>query len=131
MIIVDQKLSEREAAGTPIQVGLIGAGEMAIGLVNQIERYIPGMRIAAIYNRTAARAHQAYQTAGVEVVLSASTASQVDDAIRRNRAVVTESAQVLIDAACIDVIVEMTGAIEFAFDVILKAFASGKACGDV
>ncbi len=126
MIIVDQKLSEREAAGTPIQVGLIGAGEMAIGLVNQIERYIPGMRIAAIYNRTIARAHQAYQTAGVEGVLSASTASQVDDAIRRSRAVVTESAHVLIDAACIDVIVEMTGAIEFAFDVILKSFAAGK-----
>jgi predicted homoserine dehydrogenase-like protein len=65
MIIIDQKLRAREAAGTPIQVGLIGAGEMAIGLVNQIERHIPGMRIAAIYNRTAARAHQAYQTAGV------------------------------------------------------------------
>jgi predicted homoserine dehydrogenase-like protein len=126
MIIIDQKLRAREAAGTPIQVGLIGAGEMAIGLVNQIERHIPGMRIAAIYNRTAARAHQAYQTAGVEAVLSASTASQVDDAIRRNRGVVTESVQVLVDAASIDVIVEMTGAIEFAFDVILKAFAAGK-----
>ena len=126
MIIIDQKLRAREAAGTPIQVGLIGAGEMAIGLVNQIERHIPGMRIAAIYNRTAARAHQAYQTAGVEGVLSASTASQVDDAIRRNRGVVTESVQVLVDAASIDVIVEMTGAIEFAFDVILKAFAAGK-----
>jgi predicted homoserine dehydrogenase-like protein len=126
MIIIDQKLRAREAAGTPIQVGLIGAGEMAIGLVNQIERHIPGMRIAAIYNRTAARAHQAYQTAGVEAVLSASTASQVDDAIRRNRGVVTESVQVLVDTASIDVIVEMTGAIEFAFDVILKAFAAGK-----
>jgi predicted homoserine dehydrogenase-like protein len=126
MIIIDQKLSAREAAGTPIQVGLIGAGEMAIGLVNQIERHIPGMRIAAIYNRTAARAHQAYQTAGVEAVLFASTPSQVDDAIRRNRGVVMESVQVLVDTASIDVIVEMTGSIEFAFDVILKAFAAGK-----
>ena len=126
MMIIDQKLNEREAAGTPIQVGLIGAGEMAIGLVNQIERHIPGMRIAAIYNRTTTRAFEAYKTAGVDLIIEAAKPSQVDDAIRSGRAVVASSPSVLLEADLIDVVLEMTGAIHFSFDVILRAFAAGK-----
>ena len=125
-MIIDQKLNEREAAGNSIQVALIGAGEMAIGLVNQIERYIPGMRIAGIYNRTATRAFEAYKTAGVDSIIEATKPSKVDDAIRSGRAVVASSPSVLLEADLIDVVVEMTGAIDFAFEVILKAFASGK-----
>ena len=36
MIIIDTALREREAAGRPIRVGMIGAGFMGQGLVNQI-----------------------------------------------------------------------------------------------
>jgi predicted homoserine dehydrogenase-like protein len=126
MIIVDNKLAERAAAGNPIQVGLIGAGEMAIGLVNQIERHIPGMRIAAIYNRTAARAKQAYVTAGHDSISVPSSGSELDDVIRQGKPAIVPSVDVLLAAEQIDVIVEMTGAVEFSFDAILKCFAAGK-----
>ncbi len=126
MIIIDEKLRQREAAGKSIQVALIGAGEMAVGLVNQITQYVPGMRIAGIFNRTPSRAHAAYQRAGVGHVLTVSSRAAVDDAIRAEHAVVAESPDVLLESDLIDVVVEMTGSVRFAFDVILQAFAAGK-----
>ena len=51
MIIVDNALKAREAAGQPIRVGMVGAGFMGQGLTNQITHSVPGMRMAAIYNR--------------------------------------------------------------------------------
>ena len=52
MIIVDSALKEREKAGNPVKVGVIGAGFMGRGMVLTIERSIPGMKVAALYNRT-------------------------------------------------------------------------------
>ncbi|MEM8868319.1 MAG: SAF domain-containing protein [Verrucomicrobiota bacterium] len=126
MIIIDTKLKARENEGKPIQIALIGAGEMAIGLVNQIERYIPGMRIAVIYNRTRARAEEAYQTAGVDNALFSQSSAEVDDAIRAGRAAIAEGLDAALEADQVDVVVEMTGAINFSYDVILKAFQLGK-----
>lgn len=126
MILVDTKLATREAAGNPIQVGLLGAGEMAIGFVNQVERYVPGMRIAAIYNRTPARAMQAYETAGHDTATKVATSDELNDCITKAQPAIAESVDVLIEAEKIDVVVEMTGAIDFSFESILKCFASGK-----
>lgn len=126
MVIIDAQLQAREAAGIPIQVALVGAGEMAVGFVNQVERHVPGMRIAGIFNRTQSKAHDAYQKAGVGDITDVSRSEEVDDAIRSGRAVVAESPEALIGAELIDVVVEMTGAISFAFSVVLKTFSAGK-----
>ncbi|MGJ8651546.1 MAG: NAD(P)H-dependent oxidoreductase [Opitutaceae bacterium] len=126
MIIIDSKLAEREAAGRPIQVGVVGAGEMAIGLVNQIERHVAGMRVAAIYNRTPARAIKAYATAGHASPQVVKTSGQVDDAIALGVPVIIEDLESLIQSERLDVIVEMTGAVEFSFNTILACFAAGK-----
>jgi predicted homoserine dehydrogenase-like protein len=126
MIIVDTKLAEREAAGRPIQVGLIGAGEMATGLVNQIERHVPGMRIAGIFNRSPDKAVKAYQTAGYESVVEAATPGELDDCVARGQPALASSLDVLIGAERVDAIVEMTGAVDFSFDAILRCFGAGK-----
>ena len=62
MIIVDNALRAREAAGGPIRVGMVGAGFMAQGLANQIANSVPGMVMAAIYNRRPQRAVDVYAT---------------------------------------------------------------------
>jgi predicted homoserine dehydrogenase-like protein len=51
MIIVDKALKVREQERRPIRVGMIGSGFMGQGLTNQITHSVPGMRMAAIYNR--------------------------------------------------------------------------------
>jgi predicted homoserine dehydrogenase-like protein len=51
MILVDNALKAREQSGKPIRVGMVGAGFMGQGLTNQITHSVPGMRMAAVYNR--------------------------------------------------------------------------------
>ena len=126
MIHIDNKLREREAEGRPIRVGVVGAGEMAAGLVNQIERHVPGMRVAGMYNRTADRIHRVYAAAGVETCVAAETPGEAADAVAAGRAFAAATPEVLVEAAGIDVIVEITGTLGFAFDVIGKAFSAGK-----
>ena len=48
MIIVDTALKQREAAGDPIRVAMIGAGFMGRGIALQICRFTPGMKLVAI-----------------------------------------------------------------------------------
>ena len=64
MIIVDSALKARSRQGKPIRVGMVGAGFMGQGLTNQIIHSVPGMRMAAVYNRRPERAEDVYRYAG-------------------------------------------------------------------
>ena len=66
MIIVDEALAKRERDGKPIRFGLVGAGYMGRGIALQVLKYVKGMRLAAISNRTLPEAIRAYNQAGVE-----------------------------------------------------------------
>jgi predicted homoserine dehydrogenase-like protein len=126
VILVDTALKQREADGRPIQVALIGAGFMAQGLANQIANTVPGMRVAAIYAR---RLEQAlgicdYAELGVPVVTT--EPSEAEDAIRAGRVVVTDDAFMLCRAEQIDVLVDLTGSVEFGARVVLEAAQNGK-----
>lgn len=126
MIIVDRALKAREDQGKPIRVGMIGAGFMARGLTNQIVNSVPGMRVASIYNRHPQKAFDAYRYAGIEEVVSAGNQASLDDAIQRNQAVVADEWMTICRSSEIDVIVDVTGSVEFGAKVILEAFQFGK-----
>src|SRR5688572_23782503 len=104
MILVDTALHAREAECRPIQVGLIGAGFMAQGLANQIAHSVPGMRVAAIYARRLEQAHGICDYAGLGAPVVATAQDEVEDAIRANRIVVTDNADLLCRAEQIDVL---------------------------
>src|SRR5215831_17163691 len=87
VIIVDNALRAREAQGKPIRVGMVGAGFMGQGLTNQIVHSVPGMRMAAVYNRHPARAQHVYRYAGYDEVVTSGNQRTLDDAIRRGNAV--------------------------------------------
>jgi predicted homoserine dehydrogenase-like protein len=125
MIIVDRALQARAAQGKPIRVGMVGAGFMAQGLTNQIENGVPGMRMAAIFNRRPERAFQVYEYAGREP-LAAATQSAVDEAVSRGQPVVAEDPMTICRSPEIDVVVDVTGSVEFGAHVILEAFRHAK-----
>jgi predicted homoserine dehydrogenase-like protein len=125
VIIVDNALKAREAQGKPIRVGMIGAGFMGRGLVNQIVHSVPGERMVAIFNRQIRKAIGAYQYAGLEPVV-ATTQHQLDDAIRSGKPVVSEDPFLLCRSEQIDCLVDVTGAVEFGARVVLDAFKHGK-----
>jgi predicted homoserine dehydrogenase-like protein len=126
MIIVDSALKAREHEGKPIRVGMVGAGFMGQGLTNQITHSIPGMRMAAVYNRHPERAQQVYQYSGIDEIVIASSQTQFDQAIHEGKAVVAEDPFMLCRSDAIDVIIDVTGSVEFGAHVILEAFKHGK-----
>src|SRR5712671_3268592 len=126
MIIVDRALQAREEEGKPIRVGMIGAGFMGQGLTNQIVNSVPGMRMVAAFNRRGQRAIDVFEYSGRNDVVVATTQGQVEDAIRGGQPVVTEDPFLLTRSEQIDVLVDVTGSVEFGARVVLDAFKHKK-----
>ena len=126
MIIVDTALKRREQEGRPIRVGLVGAGFMARGVALQISTAVPGMRVAAIANRTLDGAKRAYRESGIVEVRVVESVAQLERAVASGTPAVTDDALLLCRAAGIDAIIEVTGTIEHAARVTLEAIAHGK-----
>lgn len=126
MIIIDNALKAREAEGKPIRVGMIGAGFMGQGLTNQVVNSVPGMRMAAVYNRKPERARHVYAYAGCNEVVVAGKQAELDECIRRGVPAVAEDPLLICRSGEIDVIVDVTGSVEFGAQVILEAFSHGK-----
>ena len=126
MWIVDTALNEREQQGRPVRVGIVGAGFMGQGLTNQIVHSTPGMRVVAISNRRADRAAGVFRYAGLEDVVVTEAQTTFDDCVRSSKPVVTEDAMLLARSPFIDVLVDVTGSVEFGARVALEAFEHGK-----
>jgi len=126
MILIDHALKAREAAGTPIRVGIVGAGFMTQGLTNQICRSVPGMKVAAISNRKPERALHVYKYAGQDNAIRISTQAELDQSIRSNIPAFTDDAMLLARSEFIDVIVDVTGSVEFGAQLALEAFKHRK-----
>ncbi|HYS09566.1 MAG TPA: Gfo/Idh/MocA family oxidoreductase [Myxococcales bacterium] len=126
MIIVDNALKARQEQGKPIRVGMVGAGFMGQGLTNQIENSVPGMRMAAIYNRRPERAVGVYKYAGHQQVLTTASQAKLDESVRRGLPVVAEDPFTICRSPDIDIVVDVTGSVEFGARVILEAFRNNK-----
>jgi predicted homoserine dehydrogenase-like protein len=126
MIIVDTALQKREAEGRPIRVASIGAGFMGQGLTNHIVNTTPGMRMVAAFNRTVKRAVDMFAYAGESNAVVCTTQNQVEDAIRAGKPVATDDAMLLARSEQIDVLVDVTGSVEFGARVVLEAFKHNK-----
>ncbi len=126
MILVDNALKARAEQDRPIRVGMIGAGFMGQGLANQIVNSVPGMHLAAIYNRHPERALGVYRYAGRGDAVTAESQAELDDAVRRRVPVVAEDPFAISRSEEIDVLVDVTGSVEFGAQVLLEAFRHGK-----
>lgn len=114
-------LCERQAAGTPIRVGLIGAGRYGNMYLAQA-RNIPGVHVVAVADINVERARNAFALADWPAdALAASLA----DAERDGTTVILDSADALFDSG-IDVIVEATGNPIVGVSHALRAIETGK-----
>jgi predicted homoserine dehydrogenase-like protein len=125
MIVVDRALEQRRADGKPVRVALVGAGFMGRGIANQIVNAVPGMTLAAVVNRQVDRAEAAYGQAGVGAVARVFSTRQLERAIRAGDAAVTDDPTLVAGSDGIDVIVEVTGAVDHGAQVALSAIAGG------
>ena len=128
MILVDSALKRHVAGGRPpIRVGMIGAGFMASGVLLQINTVHPqAMRVVAIANRTPSRAVEAYADAGQEDAVICDSAAALARAIEAGRGAVTEDPMLVASSPHVDVVLEVTGAVEDAIAPVLAAIEHGK-----
>lgn len=126
MIIVDNALKERKKNSNPVRVGIIGAGYMGRGTVLTIERSVPGMKVAALYNRTISKAEKAFDQADVTTYNNVKTQDELDRVIREGGYAITDNASLLCQSDNLDVLIEATGEIEFGAKVTLEAIENEK-----
>jgi predicted homoserine dehydrogenase-like protein len=126
MIIVDKALENRYKEGNPIKVALVGAGFMGHGIALQIERYVKGMELTVISNRTIAKAKHAFEEAGVEKIETVNTVAQLEEAISKGRRAITDNPDLLCQAHGVDAIIEATSDVEFSAHVAMEAIRNKK-----
>ena len=126
MLIIDKALRDRAAAGRPIRVGMVGAGFMGRGVALQIATAVAGMALVAIANRHLEGARRAYREAGQGEGRLVENPDQLAAAIAAGQPAVTEDWRLLTDAPEIDAVLEVTGAIDYAADVVTRAIDRGK-----
>ncbi|HET6657041.1 MAG TPA: Gfo/Idh/MocA family oxidoreductase [Gaiellaceae bacterium] len=125
MIIVDRALAERAEAGSPVRIGLVGTGFLGRALIRQLAEAAPGLQVAAVSNRTLSRARAACEEAGFDVEVVDSQ-KRLDEVAASGGCAVTDDASLIARSEAIEVLVEVTGTVEFAANVVLEAIEHGK-----
>src|SRR5262249_56092534 len=105
---VDTALREREAAGRPIRVGMVGAGATGRAIALQLGTPAPGIRLVAIANRTPAHGERAFREAGITDWRRAEGPRAAEAAIAHGLPVLTDDPPVLTPSHRIPIIVHLT-----------------------
>jgi predicted homoserine dehydrogenase-like protein len=116
-------LRQREAAGRPVTVGLIGAGKFGTMFLAQA-RVTPGMKVVAVADLDVKRALQALGSAGWGA--DAISQASISDDYKSNRIHVTADAAALSAFPDIEVLVEATGVPSAGIRHAMDAMAAGK-----
>ncbi|MEM9430378.1 MAG: homoserine dehydrogenase [Pseudomonadota bacterium] len=119
-------LAARAEAGQPVRIGLVGSGEMGTDIVTRA-RMMDGVDVAAIADITPAAAHRAVEIAHREGGQSVDAASPdaVAAAIEAGKTAVT-TADVMLEAGQIDVVIDATGVPAVGAEIGLAAMERGK-----
>jgi predicted homoserine dehydrogenase-like protein len=105
---------------------MVGAGATGRAIALQLATPAPGVRLAAICNRTPEHGKRAFREAGLTDWKFAGTAREAETCISVGIPVLTDDPSVVTACEAIDVIVEVTGTIAPAARVVLDAFDHGK-----
>lgn len=126
MIILDDALRAREAAGNPVRVTISGAGFAAQGLIMQLMRPTPGLKLSVVANRTLASVEEVFGNLGITDYVVANNEAQLAAAVRVGRLAVTTDPVLAAASAGTDVLVEATGEVEHGARVVLAAIEARK-----
>lgn len=126
MIIIDKILQKREVDENPIKVALLGSGEMGKGMMNQIHNFTPGMTVSVCYGRNTEKVEKVYSEIGIRNYVVTNGFELAESSIKAGKSVITSDTDLLLNLSDIDLIVEVTGSVDFAVETILKAFRMGK-----
>lgn len=118
-----RKLLQRQAAGKPLRIGIIGAGKFGTMYISQARR-TPGIHLVGVADLSVPRAREAFARTGWAEERFA--ARSLDEAMKTGGTHIGDDADALITHPGVEIIVEVTGHPPAAVSHALKAFANGK-----
>jgi predicted homoserine dehydrogenase-like protein len=125
VILVDTALRRRAEAGRPVRVAVVGTGFMGRGVISQIVRSTPGLRLVAAVNRHPDRAEEALREAGVSEWSRRDDCEALRAAARWGIPVVTDDPLAVLAGGGVDVVIEATGDVEHGCRVVTAAIDHG------
>ena len=118
-----QLLAARAESGSPLRVGLIGAGKFGTMFLSQARR-VPGLHVLGIADLSLDRIRQALQRA--EWPPEQSAATSFAQARETGSTYLTDDGESLIEADGLEVVVDATGNPAAGIQYALKAFENGR-----
>jgi len=126
VIGINSELAERQKAGKPVKIGLIGAGQMGVDVVAQVTK-MKGIEVVAIADIEIERAKAAYEIAGTKCQMAqADSAEQADQLVAEGTYVYASDYRIITDMKGIDVMLEATGVPEIGARAALRSVRSGQ-----
>ncbi len=126
MIGLNEELAARAAAGNPVRIGLIGAGQMGVDIVAQVAM-MKGIDIVVVADIDKTRAKAAYTTGLLKGdTVEAGNAADADEAVAGGKRVFTDDFRVVTGMKCVDVMLEATGVPEVGAKAAILAARHGQ-----
>jgi len=126
VIGINSELAERQKAGKPVKVGLIGAGQMGVDVVAQVTR-MKGIEVVAVADIEIERAKTAHEIAGTKCQMEqAHSAEQADQLVADGMYVYASDYRIITGMKGIDVMLEATGIPEIGARAALRSARSGQ-----
>ena len=126
MYEVDSKLDELEKRGTPIKVGLIGAGQMGSEIITQLEK-VKGIRIVSVIDISLEKALAGYKYLKKDVeIVKTNNIKEAEKAISSGKKIASTNYKLATSLPQIEVVIEATGSIEMGAIVALDAINNKK-----
>ncbi len=120
-------LAARAETGTPIRIGLVGAGEMGTDIVSRVA-HMKGIEIGAISELKPGAAAKSVEIAygSGDLVKEVASADAANAAMEAGKVAVTDNVDALLEAGLIDVVVDATGVPAVGAEIGLRAMERGK-----
>ena len=121
MYEIDTKLEQREHDGNPIQVGLVGAGQMGTEIITQIGEMV-GMEIAVVVDISEQRALQGYSYSKKQAeVITTGDLAEATAAVKAGKKIATTNYQLATSLPQVEAVIDATGSTEMGAIVALDA----------
>ena len=117
------KLAQRAAAGTPLKVGIIGAGKFGSMYLSQAPR-TPGIHLVGVADLSPPRAREALRNVGWTD--DRFSASSLDAAAKDGNTAIVDDGMALIKSPHIDIIIDATGNPAIGIAHVLACCEHGK-----
>jgi predicted homoserine dehydrogenase-like protein len=127
MNAINERLLDLEARGTPVTIGLIGAGQMGQEILCQVQ-LMKGVRAPVVVDVSFERAEQACQMARVsaDCLVRADSAATAQAAIDSGRIALATDWRVVPQLNGVQVIVDATGSPELGVEIAMQSIQARK-----